>query len=102
MAIFGGFDWPARIIFFVAVVVGGLTMGRVAQLVNVTVGALIFFVLAREIYGIAMGNPIMQVGDRLWNGAQATTLAEFVIFAVLFGLAILVVYLLRSMVRRSD
>ena len=100
MRVFGGADSISLIIMLVVVIAAGMMLGETRRIIQVTVGALAIFGLARLAYTITQGVEPMTLPATAWNDLKVMMVGDLVIYFLAFAIVISIVHVLRNAVNR--
>lgn len=100
MRVFGGADSISLIIMLVVVVAAGMMLNEPRRIVQVTVGALAIYGLARLGYSITQGAEPMGLPTTAWDGLKGMTVSDLVVYFLAFAIVITIVHTIRRAVNR--
>jgi predicted neutral ceramidase superfamily lipid hydrolase len=101
MRVFGGADSISLIIMLVVVVAAGMMLGEQRRIIQVTVGALAIYGLARLGYTIITQDvEPMTVPTTAWNDLKVMAVGDLVVYFLAFAIVISVIHGIRNAVNR--
>ncbi|MBI3675719.1 MAG: hypothetical protein HY243_03785 [Proteobacteria bacterium] len=93
-------DWITLGLIAVIAIAAGFMMQGMGSLVNTTVVALVVFGLALFVVGITKGGNAAALAEADWKALLAWQVHGLLAYAILFGVIIAVVQVIRSVVMR--
>jgi hypothetical protein len=100
MRVFQGADSISLIIMLVVVVAAGIMLGEQRRIIQVTVGALAIFGLARLGYTITQGAEPMTLPTTAWSDLKVMTVGDLVVYFLAFAIVISIIHGIRNAVNR--
>jgi hypothetical protein len=94
--VFGSADAVSLIIMLVVVLAAGLALSGVGNIVNVTVGALVFYGLGRLALLASQGVPLGELPGRGWDSLKTMQVNELAVYFIAFAVIILLVHIVRG------
>jgi hypothetical protein len=94
--VFMGSDATSQVIMLVVALAAGLALTRVTNIVNVTVGALVIYGLARLGLMATQGTQPAELPGIAWTALSGMTVNNLVVYFLAFAIVILIVYMVRG------
>lgn len=100
--VFGGADTVSLVIMLLVVVAFGLMLHRFADIITLTVSALIIFGLLRLAYSVTQGADPAALANTAWGDLKVMTVSDLVVYFLAFAIVIAIISTIRSVVARSE
>lgn len=99
--VFGGADTISLLIMLVVVVAAGMQLGEWRRIIQVTVGSLVLYGLAKLLYSITQGANAVALPTTAWNDLKVMSVGDLTVLFLAFAIVITIIHTIKNSVGSS-